>query len=375
MNAREKSKKRSNNVAASDTITALNRKNDLRVFIANSTPGFQFSLIVLYSIARKHYDSQSDHDIRKNDKRKADRNVVFAFSSREFRDEYSKIACDLGLTEHLIREIAFPEYTLTLLYLGFIREKEDAGEYEFRLSLNESKWLASIALNIIQGRIRSPAERNEVNYGTSLTSNPDAEGLVKEITFDTLSSIPTPAYMYASSSDKIKDRRRLVARPEKLVTPRSRNYGKLRMSSYLQDKQPPSTYKLRKNLSTGESKIVQDNFANKACIVCGRKILFEDFDIWIGEPMKRTPSNVQDQRMSDIFSNSTTKLRREYTANPNNNNNNNAVIVDPNFHPTEREILGLGYSILPMDGRNGFIAFAKPLDDCPTCGYNTWYSM
>ncbi len=88
--------------------------------------------------------------------------------------------------------------------------------------------------------------------------------------------------------------------------------------------------------------------------------------------MKRTPSNVQDQRMSDIFSNSTTKLRREYTANP---NNNNAVIVDPNFHPTEREILELGYSILPMDGRNGFIAFAKPLDDCPTCGYNTWYSM
>jgi hypothetical protein len=28
-----------------------------------------------------------------------------------------------------------------------------------------------------------------------------------------------------------------------------------------------------------------------------------------------------------------------------------------------------------MDGRNGFIAFAKPLNDCPTCGYNTWYSM
>jgi spore cortex protein len=318
LTARQSKRKGNDN----NTITALNRKNDLRAFISNSTPGLQFSLIVLYSIARKYYGSQSDH-IRKNDTRKTNGNVVFTFSSREFRDAYSRTAFDLGLTEHLIREIAFPEYTLTLLYLGFIREKEDAGEYEFRLSLNESKWLASIALNIIQGRIRSPAERNEVNYGTSLTSNPDAEGLVKEITFDTLSSIPTPAYMYASSSDKLKDRRRLVARPEKLVTPRSRNYGKLRMSSYLQDKQPPSTYKLRKNLSTGESKIVQDNFANKACIVCGRKILFEDFDIWIGEPMKRTPSNVQDQRMSDIFSTSTTKLRREYTANPNNNNNNN----------------------------------------------------
>ena len=354
-----------------NTITALNRKNDLRTFISNSTPGLQFSLIVLYSIARKHYGSQSDH-IRKNDKRKTNGNVVFTFSSREFRDAYSRIASDLGLTEQLIREIAFPEHTLTLLYLGFIREKEDTSEYEFRLSLDESKWLASIALNIIQGRTRSPVERNGVNYGPSLASNQDIESLIKEIRLDASSSTPISSYMYAASLNKRKDRRDLDANTERLVTPRSRNYGKERTSSYLQNKQPPSTYKLRRNLSTYEAERLQDNFTNKACVICGRKILFENFDIWIGEPMKQTPSKVQDQRTSDILSNSTDAVEKKYTSNA---NDNNVVILDPKFHPTERDILELGYGILPMDGRNGFIAFAKPLNDCPTCGYNTWYSM
>jgi hypothetical protein len=354
------------------TITALNRKNDLQTFISNSTSGLQFSLIVLYSIARKHYGSQSD-DVRKNDKGKTNGNVVFTFSSREFRDAYSRIASDLGLTEQLIREIAFPEHTLTLLYLGFIREKEDTSEYEFRLSLDESKWLASIALNIIQGKTRSPVERNGVNYGTNLSSNQDIESLIKEITLETSSSTPTSAYMHTASLNKRKDRRDLDADTERLVTPRSRNYGKERRPSYLQNKQPPSTYNLKKNLSTDEAKRLQDNFTNKACVICGRQILFEDFDIWIGEPMKQTPSNVQDQRMSDILSDSTGAVEKKYTSNA--NDNNDVVILDPKFHPTEREILELGYSILPMDGRNGFIAFAKPLNDCPTCGYNTWYSM
>jgi hypothetical protein len=89
--------------------------------------------------------------------------------------------------------------------------------------------------------------------------------------------------------------------------------------------------------------------------------------------MKRTPSNVQDQRMSDILSDSTANLKRQYTTST--SNHNNVVFLNPEFHPTEREILEIGYSILPMDGRKGFIAFAKPLYDCPTCGYNTWYSM
>jgi len=99
----------------SNIITAINRKNDLRIFILNSTPGFQFSLIVLFAIARKYYHDRIRKDGNNNNQR-TNNNFVFAFSSREFRDTYSKIACDLGLSRHLVREIAFPEYTLTLLY-------------------------------------------------------------------------------------------------------------------------------------------------------------------------------------------------------------------------------------------------------------------
>jgi hypothetical protein len=73
--------------------------------------------------------------------------------------------------------------------------------------------------------------------------------------------------------------------------------------------------------------------------------------------------------MSDILSNPPAAFTEGAV------NNNNVVTLDSTLHPTEMEILEIGYSILPMDGRNGFIAFAKPLRDCPTCGYNTWYSM
>src|ERR687892_1411736 len=164
----------------SNIITAINRKNDLRIFIFNSTLGFQFSLIVLFAIARKYYHNNIRKD--SNNNQRTNNNFVFAFSSREFRDIYSKIACDLGLSRHLVREIAFPEYTLTLLYLGFIREKEDTGEYEFSLSLDESKWLASVALNIIETGIRSPIEQDTgIISSRNLHSNQDIEGLINEI--------------------------------------------------------------------------------------------------------------------------------------------------------------------------------------------------
>jgi hypothetical protein len=95
----------------SNLITTINRKNDLRIFIFNSTPGFQFSLIVLFAIARKYYHNNIRKDSNNNNQR-TNNNFVFAFSSREFRDTYSKLAYDLGLSRQLVREIAFPEYTL-----------------------------------------------------------------------------------------------------------------------------------------------------------------------------------------------------------------------------------------------------------------------
>ena len=339
----------------SNIITAINRKNDLRIFIFNSTLGFQFSLIVLFAIARKYYHNNIRKDSNNNNQR-VNNNFVFAFSSREFRDTYSKLAYDLGLSRHLVREIAFPEYTLTLLYLGFIREKEDTGEYEFSLSLDESKWLASVALNIIETGIRSPIEQDTGISSRNLRSNKEIEGLINEIV------------LTKPSSHQRRDKEEEQSNSQKLVTPRSRDYGKGR-PSYIPNKQPPTTYSLRKKLSPDEINRLEKEFMGETCEDCGRKILLDDFDIWIGEPMRRTPSNVQDQRMSDILADSTTTLTKESV------NNNISITLDSKIHSTDREILELGYGILPMDGRNGFIAFAKPIRNCPTCGYNTWNSM
>jgi hypothetical protein len=338
----------------SNIITAINRKNDLRIFISNSTPGFQFSLIVLFAIARKYYHNKMRKDSSNNNQR-VNNNFVFAFSSREFRDTYSKLAYDLGLSRHLVREIAFPEYTLTLLYLGFIREKEDTGEYEFSLSLDESKWLASVALNIIETGIRSPIEQDTGISSRNLRSNKEIEGLINEIV------------LTKPSSHQRRDKEEEQSNSQKLVTPRSRDYGKGR-PSYIPNKQPPTTYSLRKKLSPDEINRLEKEFMGETCEDCGRKILLDDFDIWIGEPMRRTPSNVQDQRMSDILADSTTITKDSV-------NNNITMTLDSKIHSTDREILELGYGILPMDGRNGFIAFAKPIRNCPICGYNTWNSM
>jgi len=339
----------------SNTITTINRKNDLRTFISNSTPGFQFSLIVLFAIARKYYYHNHIGKNNNNNKRR-NSNFVFAFSSREFRDTYSRLACDLGLSRYLVREIAFPEYTLTLLYLGFIREKEDTAEYEFPLSLGESRWLASVALNIIQTGIKPPIEQNKAISTRNLGSNEEIEGLINDIVLNK----PYPNQI------KYKE-----FQSQKLVTPRSRNYGKGR-TSYFPHKQPPTTYSLRKKLTPDEINRLQKEFADESCDGCGRDILLEDFDIWIGEAMKRTPSNVYDQRMSDILSNSMGIIEESAA---DNKNNNRAVSLDSKSHLTERQILELGYGVLPMDGRDGFIVFAKPLHSCPTCGYNTWNSV
>jgi 7,8-dihydro-6-hydroxymethylpterin-pyrophosphokinase len=55
----------------------------------------------------------------------------------------------------------------------------------------------------------------------------------------------------------------------------------------------------------------------------------EDLDIWIDEALKRTSSNVQDQRMSDILSNPPAAFTEGAV------NNNNVVTLDSTLHPTE----------------------------------------
>jgi hypothetical protein len=43
-------------------------------------------------------------------------------------------------------------------------------------------------------------------------------------------------------------------------------------------------------------------------------------------------------------------------------------IINSNYCTTDRELLTYGYGIIPMDGRDAFIAFAKPKLPCPNCG-------
>ena len=341
-----KSKKINNN----NTITAINRKNDLNVFISNSTPGFQFSLIVLFAIVKNHYQNYKSKNSNNNNQRSND-NFIFSFSSREFRDTYSRLAGDLGLLSHLVREIAFPEYTLTLLYLGFIREKEETGEYEFSLSYDESKWLASIALDFIQTGLRSTKEGSGIDM-QNLHSNQEFEGFIKEIMFA------------RNSSNQSRDNK--GSQSENLVSPRSRDYGKKR-PSYFPDKQPPTTYGLRKKMVPDEINRLQKELTMQSCDGCGRKILLDDFDIWIGDPIKETPSNTKDQRISDMHAGSSIITKESAS--------NKTINFDSKPHITDREILEFGYSVLPMDGRDGFIAFAKPVQDCPTCGYKIWNSV
>jgi hypothetical protein len=44
--------------------------------------------------------------------------------------------------------------------------------------------------------------------------------------------------------------------------------------------------------------------------------------------------------------------------------------INSDDNTTDRELLTYSYGIIPMDGRDAFIAFAKPKLPCPICGTN-----
>jgi hypothetical protein len=44
--------------------------------------------------------------------------------------------------------------------------------------------------------------------------------------------------------------------------------------------------------------------------------------------------------------------------------------INPDQNLTDRELLTYSYGIIPMDGRDAFVAFAKQKMQCPTCGTN-----
>jgi hypothetical protein len=50
-------------------------------------------------------------------------------------------------------------------------------------------------------------------------------------------------------------------------------------------------------------------------------------------------------------------------------------VIDSDKNVTDRELLTYNYGIIPMDGRDAFIAFAKPKLPCPNCGTNPGESV
>jgi hypothetical protein len=85
---------------------------------------------------------------------------------------------------------------------------------------------------------------------------------------------------------------------------------------------------------------------------------------------KAAPGSKRDQRMSEVLAD-----MDSVTAN---SDGDNAVvasaaeeqIIDSDKNVTDRELLTYSYGIIPMDGRDAFIAFAKPKLHCPNCGTN-----
>jgi hypothetical protein len=110
-------------------------------------------------------------------------------------------------------------------------------------------------------------------------------------------------------------------------------------------------------------------------MICNAEVLPEQFDVWIGEPLQdnATPSTKRDQRMTDVL----TDVKVVGGANsPDEHDETHFVdayqhhFIDSNENVTDREILTYNYGIIPMDGRDAFIAFAKPKKACPNCGAN-----
>jgi hypothetical protein len=153
------------------------------------------------------------------------------------------------------------------------------------------------------------------------------------------------------------------------VRPRSREYGLHR--PYFPNRVPPTTYNFRKPDDGEWKRIINEFLEGQKCICCNAEVLPQQFDIWIGEPMEddATPGSKRDQRMSEaladmdnaiayrgdnIFQGPTAYLQ----------------ISDNDKNFTDRELLTYSYGIIPMDGRDAFIAFAKPKSSCPNCGTN-----
>jgi hypothetical protein len=370
-------------------ITIVNHKNTLQSFIEKSTLGVQFAIIVLFYLARASLTSTSK-SINPEQSIEASNLSPFSFTSREFFDAYSRLASDMGLTKYLVRHMAFAEYVLTLEYLALVREDELTANYHFRVDFEDLKWLATLALQQIAGghglsspeifylspsRPTLPSETSQTDktVNTPTMDNPNiAAELIKDLSLGIFSREEIELNPSGGTSRSYDD----------FVRPRSSDYGVHRR--FFPHRVPPTMYSFRRPNDGEWKRIIKEFFEGQKCVTCDGEVLPQQFEVWIGEPLEDNaiPSSKRDQRMSEVLAeidNISSNRGKGHG-----DDDDDAVvgasadeqqIIDSDKSITDRELLIHNYGIIPMDGRDAFIAFAKPKLPCPNCGANPGNSV
>jgi hypothetical protein len=359
-----------------NVISVANHKNTLQSFIERSPLGVQFAIMVLFYLARAYF-SNTNKSLSTDNSSRVSSLSPFSFTSKEFFDTYSQLASDMGLTKYLLRHMAFAESMLTLEYLALVREDELTANYRFGVDFEDLKWLASLALQQIAGgrSLSSP----EILYPSTPrpTSTPGTSQPDKTVNPATMASTERTAELIKDLSLSIFSREEIELNPgggtsrsyDDFVRPRSRDYGLRR--PYFAHRAPPTIYSFRKPNEGEWKRIINEFFEGHKCVTCNSEVLPQQFDVWIGEPLEEnaTLGSKRDQRMSEVLAdidNATAYSGEDVRVAP------SALpeIVDTDKNFTDRELLTYGYGIIPMDGRDAFIAFAKPKVPCPNCGAN-----
>ena len=365
-----------------NVITIANHKNTLQSFIERSPLGVQFGIIVLFSLARAN-PANTNKKLSPDNSEGASKLSTLSFTSKEFFDTYSQLASDMGLTKYLLRHIAFAESMLTLEYLALVREDELTANYHFGVDFEDLKWLASLALQQIAGghSLSSPeifypsppkptiqtsasSADKTVNLPSTTTTGKTTD-MIKELSLSILSREESELNPGGGTSKSYDD----------LVRPRSRDYGLHR--PFFPHRVPPTMYSFRKPDDSEWKRIIKEFFEGQKCVTCNAEVMPQQFDVWIGEPLEDNaiPSSKRDQRMSDVLANiddtTVNKGEDDFIVGP--SGQPQTAHSDKNF--TDRELLTFNYGIIPMDGKDAFIAFAKPKMSCPNCGANSESSV
>ena len=366
---------------SNSVISISNHKNTLQSFIEKSPLGVRFGIIVLVYMARSSLTSPQNSTSASLSPGPMDLSSI-SFTSKEFFDTYGQLASDMGLTRYLVRHMAFAEFMLTLEYLAIVREDEITANYRFKVNFEDLKWLASLSLQQIAGG-HGLSSSSEIFYPSTPTTNlslgaapPEksnnrpmtanterATDLIKELSLSIFSQGESELYAGSETGTSY----------DNFVRPRSKDYGLHR--PHFPHKVPATTYSFRKPDDGEWKRIIEEFFAGHKCVTCNADVLPQQFDVWVGEPLEdnATPTLKRDQRMTEVLGNI------EAHAGANNDHDDNSVMdnayeqqyfIDYDRQITDREILTYNYGIIPMDGRDAFIAFARPKYACSNCGAN-----